>query len=106
MVAISRRGLKRTGGFKGVTLDGRSVVGLYHIWKKHGITLADAIDRTRALGFDVSLTSIYDDAVTDGWKPNEIRATIVRAVQEIDGPELATAIQGLLLAAELTRRPA
>lgn len=106
MVAISRRGLRQIGGFQGVTLEGRSVVGLYHVWKRHGIPLADAIDRTRALGFDVSLTSLFDDAIEDGWSPPVIREAIVAAVREIDGPELATAIQGLLFAVEVMRHPA
>ena len=108
MVAISRRGLRQAGGFQGVTLEGRSVVGFYHAWKTYAqvIPLAEAIDHTRALGFDVSLTSLYDDAVADGWGPDEMRTTIARAVQEIDGPELATAIQVLLLAVEVMRHPA
>ncbi len=106
MVAISRRGLRRTGGFGGVTLEGRSVVGLYHVWKKHDIPLVDAILRTRGLGFDVSLTSLYDDAVADGVEPKAARDMIVAAVNQVDGPELAAAICGLLLTAEAMKHPA
>lgn len=105
-IPISRAGLRRVGAFDGVTSRGLSVVGVYRVWKHHGLPLAEAILRTRALGFDVSLTSVYDDAVVDGWKPAEIRAIIVTAVLEVDGPELAAAIGGLLIVAELMRCPA
>ncbi len=105
-MGFSRAGLRRIGSFGGVTLDGRSVVGVYPVWKRHGVSLADAIERTRHLGFDVSLTSLYDDAVADGWKPSEIRVVIVAAVLKVDGPELAASMQGLLLIAELMRSPA
>ena len=105
-MGFSRTGLRRIGSFSGVALDGRSVVGVYPVWKKHDIPLADAIERMRHLDFDVSLTSLYDDAVADGWKPNEIRAIIVAAVLKVDGPELAASMRGLLLIAELMKRPA
>ena len=107
MVAnFSRAGLRRIGSYSGVALDGRSVVGVYPVWKKHDIPLADAIERTRYLGFDVSLTSLYDDAVADGWDPGVIRNVIVGAVRTVDGPELATAMLGLLLIAEKMKCPA
>ena len=93
---LSRKGLKRVGGFSEPAADGRSAIGVYGVWKLHPIPLSEAILRIRGLGFDVSLRHLYDDMVLDGWKPTEARKLIVSTISDLDGEEMAKGIDNVL----------
>lgn len=58
-----------------------------------GLPLSWTITLARQRGLGVDLPQFYLDAVKAGWKHAKIRATILDAVRDVDGPTVATALE-------------